>query len=121
MKINMTRELTAPDESVADNIITLSVASSAPYQREHPKLGTYDEVLVISEEAINFTRLVDERSPFLTNHDTDKQIGVVEKAYIKDEKLYVDVRFSENQYAQRILNDIKAGIRRNCSIRLQCR
>lgn len=116
------RDFTPTEEKLSDeNIITLSVASSTPYQRESKKLGVYDEVLVISDEAINFYRLVDERCPFLLDHDVAKQIGIVEKAYIADGKLYVDVRFSENPYAQRTLDDIKAGIRRNVSIRLQHR
>jgi hypothetical protein len=60
--------------------------------------------------------LVDEKAPFLFEHDTTKQIGVIERAFIADNKLQVVVRFSENEFAQSILRDIKAGIRRNVSL-----
>ena len=42
--------------------------------------------------------------------------GVVDRAFIKDEKLYVDVRFSKSKLAQEILADIRDDIRRNVSI-----
>ena len=113
--MKLTRDFAA-ENTENSGIYTFSVASSEPFERTDEKLGTYNEVLVISEEAINFVRLVDERCPFILEHDQTKQLGVVEKAYIADEKLYVDVKFSENGYAQRVLDDIKAGIRRNVSI-----
>ena len=116
---NFTRDFNTENKEADNGLYTFSVASSAPYERTREKLGTYNEVLVISEESIDFVRLVDQRCPFLLDHDQTKQIGVVEKAYIADGKLYVDVRFSENPYAQRTLADIKSGIRRNTSIRLQ--
>lgn len=110
------REFNTENKEIDNGLYTFSVASSTPYERTREKLGTYNEVLVISEDAIDFVRLVDQRCPFLLDHDQTKQIGVVEKAYIADGKLYVDVRFSDNPYAQRTLNDIKSGIRRNTSI-----
>ena len=110
------RDFNTDNKEIDDGLYTFSVASSEPYERTREKLGTYNEVLMISEDAIDFTRLVDQRCPFLLDHDQTKQIGVVEKAYILDNKLYVDVRFSDNSYAQRTLNDIKSGIRRNTSI-----
>ena len=44
-----------------------------------------------------------------------KQIGVVEKAWIEGDKLKAKVRFSECEFAQLILKDIKDEIRRNVS------
>lgn len=79
---------------------------------------SYYEVLEISENAIDFQRLVDCKSPLLFEHNTEKQIGVVTHAWIQNQKLYVTVKFSENDFAQEILGDIKDGIRRNVSIRL---
>ena len=116
MNNKYTRDFEPSGAEVKDNVLTFSVASSAPYTMKD-KDGKYvDEVLVISEEAIDFVRLIDQRCPFLYEHDTDKQLGVVEKAWIKDEKLYVSVRFSEGFEAQEVLADIKSGIRRNVSI-----
>ncbi len=112
-----TRELQINTAIEKDKLVEFSVASSEPFFRADDDLNEgYYEVLEISETAIDFSRLVDEKAPFLFEHDTDKQIGVVEKAYIQDEKLKVLVRFSENDFAQSVLKDILSGIRRNVSV-----
>lgn len=102
-------------ENNAENKLIFSCASPAPYTREYDDL-IYNEVLEISENSIDFTRLVDQRSPLLFEHDMEKQIGVVDKAWIENEKLYVSVRFSKSKFAQEILADIRDDIRRNVSI-----
>ena len=102
-------------ENDSENKLVFSCASPTPYTREYEDL-IYSEVLEISENSIDFTRLVDQRSPLLFEHDMEKQIGVVDRAFIKDEKLYVAVRFSRSKFAQEILADIKDNIRRNVSI-----
>lgn len=94
------------------NIMTFSCASSAPYLRHDRKGKGFVEILEISEDAINFERLVDGNAPFLYEHSTDQQIGVVEKAFIQNGKLMVTVRFSKNPFAQEVLQDIKDSIRR---------
>jgi len=118
MKNKFTRDIQVEAASIEEDVLTFSVASAEPYERNDERHGTYYEVLTISEEAIDFSRLVDQRCPFLFEHDTSKQLGVVEKAYIADGKLYVAVRFSSGFEAQEVLADIKSGIRRNTSIRL---
>jgi hypothetical protein len=115
MKRNLSIENSLFDDQ---NILEFSLASEEPYLRFDEAGKPYNEILVISEEAISFTRLVDQKAPFLFEHDTEKQIGVIERAFIADKKLKVVVRFSENTFAQEILRDIKAGIRRNVSLRL---
>lgn len=97
------------------NILSFSVASPTPYLRVKDK-KEYLEILEITEESVDFTRLVDNRAPLLYNHDEEQQIGVVERAWIDGERLYVEVRFSRSSFAQEILNDCKDGIRRNVSI-----
>lgn len=99
----------------SDAIIQLSVASETPYMREDDG-KPYWQVLICSDEAINFERLVDQKCPLLYQHDTDRQIGVVQKAFIRDRKLVVRVRFSQNEFAQQVKKDILSGIRRNVSI-----
>lgn len=98
------------------NIMTFSCASSAPYLRHDRKGKGFVEILEISEDAINFERLVDGNAPFLYEHSTEQQIGVVEKAFIQNGKLIVTVRFSKNPFAQEVLQDIKDYIRRGISI-----
>ena len=109
------RNLQIGVEQTENNTITFSCASSMPYLRTDDDFSYY-EVLEISENAIDFQRLVDCKSPLLFEHNTEKQIGVVLHAWIQNQKLYVTVKFSENDFAQEILKDIKDGIRRNVSI-----
>lgn len=98
------------------NVISFSCASSLPYVKRDKRGRDYAEVLLITDESIDFTRLVDGRAPLLLQHNDDDQIGVVERAWIENEKLYVSVRFSKSPHAQEILQDVKDGIRRNISI-----
>ena len=102
-------------ENDSENKLVFSCASPTPYTREYEDL-IYHEVLEISDTSIDFTRLVDQRSPLLFEHDMEKQIGVIDRAWIENEKLYVAVRFSRSKFAQEILADIKDNIRRNVSI-----
>lgn len=112
-----TRELQINTAIEKDKLVEFSVASSEPFFRaDDDRNEGYYEVLEISEQAIDFSRLVDEKTPLLLEHDTDKQIGVVEKAWIEDGKLKANVRFSKNAKAQEILNDVKDCIRRNVSV-----
>lgn len=99
-----------------NNVITFSCASSTPYLRHDRKGNGYWEILEISEEAINFERLADGNAPFLYEHSTEKMIGVVERAFIQDGKLYATVRFSKNPFAQEVKQDIFDGIRKGISI-----
>ena len=112
-------ELNASVESLErSDLIEFSVASSEPFFRaneDNPNDGYY-EVLVIGEENIDFSRMVDGKCPFLFEHDTEKQLGVVEKSYLSDGKLKILVRFSENDFPQTVLKDILSGIRRNVSV-----
>ena len=97
-----------------ENVIEISFASPTPYLRTDDDY-TYNEILVISDDAVKWDRLVDQKCPLLLDHDMTKQIGVVEKAWIEGDKLKAKVRFSECEFAQLILKDIKDEIRRNVS------
>ena len=83
-------ELNASVESVEnDKLIEFSVASSEPFFRVHddnPDDGYY-EVLVIGEENIDFSRMVDGKCPFLFENDKEKKLGVEAKSYISGGKL----------------------------------
>lgn len=97
--------------------ITFTCASDTPYQRydEDAKL-TYNQILVISEDAVDLSRL-NNSAPLLFNHDTDKLLGVVEKAWVQGDRIFVRVRFSKNDaFADRIYKDILDGIIKNVSI-----
>jgi len=67
-------------------------------------------------KAADLSRLND-GAPLLFNHNPDRVIGVVERAYIDGNKRrgYARVRFSRNPFAQEILSDVRDGVLRNVS------
>jgi HK97 family phage major capsid protein/HK97 family phage prohead protease len=101
-----TRAVNAELKVSEDNeTLEFSFSSEVPYER-------YYGFEIISHEkgAMNLERL-NAKAPLLFNHDPDKQIGVIEKAWIGDDKRgYVRVRFSKSEFAQEKLQDIKDGI-----------
>ena len=118
-KYDFHRALNAGDftpDADDSNVMTFSCASSKAYIRYDKHQKPYAEILEISEDAINFERLQDGNAPFLWQHDPDSQIGVVERTFIQDGKLYVTVRFSKNKFPQEVKEDIVSGIRRGISI-----
>ena len=97
--------------------ITFSCASSLPYQRYDSENDiVYNEILVIDENAVDLSRL-NNSAPLLFNHDTDKLLGCVQKAWIVEDRVFVRVRFSKNdQFADRIFRDMIDGLIKNISI-----
>lgn len=118
MKNNF-RSLTIDSNIDKDNLeISLTVASATPCEREYEDIK-YDEVLIISEDAIDLTRLNNNAS-VLKNHDDDIILGQVKKAWIEQDKLCVRIQFlKHNQEAVNIFNDICDGNLRNVSIGYQ--
>lgn len=95
--------------------LIFSVADQMPYLRHDDVFGDYYEVLEISEDAIDTTRLV-KNMPFLKDHEREQQLGAVKRFWLKDKKLYVSVKFSRSRFAQSIKEDIIDLIRQNTSI-----
>ena len=95
--------------------LVFSVADQMPYLRNDQAFGDYYEVLEISEQAIDTTRLV-KNMPFLKDHDHSAQLGAVKKFWLQNGKLYVSVKFSRSKFAQSIKEDIIDLIRQNTSI-----
>ena len=87
-----------------------SLCSDAPYERESKKFGVYDEVLVISEESVDFSRLNSGACAFLRDHDPEKVLGVIVKAWIDGNKVKCKVKFSDREDVQAVVRDIQAGI-----------
>lgn len=74
------------------------------------------EVLSHEADAVDLTRLRN-GAPLLFNHSPDDYVGVVESAQIgADRKGRCEVRFSENEDAEKIWRDVQAGILRNVSV-----
>jgi HK97 family phage major capsid protein/HK97 family phage prohead protease len=88
-----------------------------PFSSEYPVARYFgNEVLSHEGDAADLARLND-GAPLLFNHNPDKVVGVVERAYIngKDKRGYAKVRFSRNKFAQEVLDDVKDGILRGIS------
>jgi HK97 family phage major capsid protein/HK97 family phage prohead protease len=103
-------ELTTFDE-VDDRIYEF------PFSSEYPVARYFgNEILSHEMDAADLSRLND-GAPLLFNHNPDRVIGVVERAYINGKKKrgYARVRFSRNAFAQEVLSDVKDGVLRNVS------
>lgn len=87
-----------------------SLCSDAPYERESKQFGVYDEVLVISEDSVDFSRLNSGACAFLRDHDPEKVLGVIVKAWIDGNKVKCKVKFSDREDVQAVVRDIQAGI-----------
>jgi HK97 family phage major capsid protein/HK97 family phage prohead protease len=88
-----------------------------PFSSEYPVARYFgNEILSHEGKAADLSRLND-GAPLLFNHNPDRVIGVVERAYIDGNKRrgYARVRFSRNPFAQEILSDVKDGVLRNVS------
>jgi HK97 family phage major capsid protein/HK97 family phage prohead protease len=88
-----------------------------PFSSEYPVARYFgNEILSHGIESANLERLND-GAPLLYNHDPDRMIGVVERAWIDGEKKrgYAKVRFSRNKFAQEVLQDVRDGILRGVS------
>ena len=92
--------------------IELSFSSEFPVERYYG-----NEVLSHDNGSVDLSRLND-GAPLLFNHDPNRVIGVVERAWVDGEKKrgMAEVRFSRNSFAQEVLSDIRDGVLRNVSV-----
>ena len=89
-----------------------------PFSSEYPVQRSFGaEVLSHDQGAADLSRLNDS-APLLFNHDPNKVIGVVERAWVDNQvkRGYATVRFSRNSFAQEVLNDVQDGVLRNVSV-----
>ena len=68
-----------------NEVYTMSFSSNEPYLR-------WFGYEITNPSKMDFSRL-NQKSPILFNHNRDEYIGVIDKAYLKDGKAYVDFRF----------------------------
>ena len=102
---------------VENRTITLSASSETPYMREDWDLGPYWEILGHNETEVDLSRLKN-KAAFLYEHDQTRQIGVIEDVYLDQisKQIFAKVRFSKNQFANEVFQDIIDGIRSKISI-----
>jgi len=92
-----------------------------PFSSEYPVARYFgNEILAHTREAVDLARLND-AAPLLFNHDPNKVIGVVERAWIdgNSKRGYARVKFSRNAFAQEVLADVHDGVMRNVSVGYQ--
>lgn len=107
------RTLAIANRSIdANGAIELAISSETPYERW---FGV--EILRHTAEAVDLTRLADGRHPLLLNHDPEDQIGVIDRAWIGDDRiLRGQARFSRSSLGQEIRADVEDGIRSLVSV-----
>ena len=95
-----------------DGLLEMAIASEAPYERWW---GT--EILRCDAASVDLTRLGDGRHPLLLNHDTERQIGVVKRAWIGEDRMVRGaVKFSRSELGQEIKQDVEDDIRTLISV-----
>ena len=97
--------------SIEERVMEFPFSSEYPVERYFGK-----EVLSHEMDAAVLERLND-GAPLLFNHDPDRVLGVVERAWVdgKKKRGYAKVRFSRSKAAQEILDDVRDGILRGVS------
>jgi HK97 family phage major capsid protein/HK97 family phage prohead protease len=96
------------DES--NRTMEFSFSSETPYMRYYGF-----EIISHAKGAINLERLKSDAA-LLFNHDWNKQIGVIEEAWIgEDKRGYVRVRFGKSAFAEEKFQDAKDGILKSVS------
>jgi HK97 family phage major capsid protein/HK97 family phage prohead protease len=88
-----------------------------PFSSEFPVARYFGNEVLSHERGAADLRRLNDSAPVLFNHDPNKVIGVVERAWIDDKakRGYVNVRFSKNAFAQEVLADVRDGVLRNVS------
>jgi HK97 family phage major capsid protein len=95
--------------------IPLSFSSETPYMRWFG-----EEILDHSKGAIDMSFIGSGRAPFLVGHWSDELVGIIEKAWVDDDKVArAIVRMGKSARAEEIFKDVVDGIRQNISVGYQ--
>lgn len=112
-KKKLVRNYTVNKEAIdiENRTVEIALSSEEPYERW---FGI--EILSHSQDSVDLSRLLN-GAPLLAEHDSTKQIGVVESCSIDGDKvLRCLVRFSKNPLGTEYFNDIVDGIRSKVSV-----
>lgn len=106
-------EVRADDEG----LIVFPLSSEEPYRRSDGM-----EVLDHSDESVDLEWLNSGNAPLLDTHsswDLRSQIGIIRRAWLEGKRLYVAVKFRNDEYSKSIEADVRQGIVRNVSVGYQ--
>lgn len=101
----------------ADDVVRIAISTESPYLRA--RLNGHKAAYEVLGHNPNEVKMdyMEDGAPFLFEHKTDTQIGVLENVSLdSDGVMRADVRFSRSQFAQEMLDDIKRGIRKRISV-----
>lgn len=90
--------------------VTLSFSSEEPYDR-----ALFIEILDHGEGAADLSRL-NEIGCLLYNHDRDKVIGKINRAWIENGRGQAEVEFDEDEESEIIFNKVKSGSLKGVSV-----
>ena len=103
-----------------DGNFIFPLSSEQPYRRYYYSVGQeLDEILSHANDAVDLDFLNSGNAPALDAHarfQIRNQIGVIVRAYLENERLYVEVKLSDRDDVAGIKADIMAGIIRNVSV-----
>lgn len=108
-KHNRSIAITIDRADAEKRTLELSFSSTEPVERYW---GV--EILDHGPNSVKLERL-NASGPLLLEHDRNRQIGVVEKAWLEGDKGRARVRFGRGALAKEIYDDVVDGIRRNVS------
>lgn len=76
-----------------------------------------DEILDHDREAVDFTRLNGGAAPLLLNHDPDRILGIVERAWIDGRRRgMARITWATNDLARQVRKDVEAGVMPSISV-----
>jgi HK97 family phage major capsid protein len=112
-KLERTFHLKAKNVDQKNRTVKLAFSSEEPYPRD---FGL--EVLSHNQKDADLSFLQSGQAPLLLDHDSTKQIGVIEKAEISesDKVGRAIVRFGKSQLADEVFRDVVDSIRQNISV-----
>jgi phage head maturation protease len=90
---------------------TISFSSEEPYRRYFGM-----EILNHSEGAVNLERL-NSVGVLLFNHDTDRVVGRVLRAWLENQRGMAEVEFDTDEDAEKIFSKVKSGTLKTTSVR----
>lgn len=100
----------ASEEAEDNRRFTLSFSSEEPYNRWFGP-----EILDHSEGAVDLTRLTD-IGVVLFNHNRDRVLGKVTKAWIEDNRGYAEIEFDTDEQAELIRQKVESGTLKGVSV-----
>lgn len=108
MKRNLTLDLRELNEDTRQ--VELSFSSEEPYERWFGM-----EILSHEPGSVDLSRLND-IGCLLYNHNRDKVIGKIERAWVKDNRAYATVTFDDDDESEVIYQKVKNGTLRAVSV-----